>query len=258
MSAGSDGATKVALPAGQRPLAPHEVRLAHARATISRVRSGRATFHRVALELGLDPEQLPVGREERALAIYRAYLGDAVTTVSPLLLRVCDLNGMSLDGLVQQLCPAMFWDQWLCGVRPGDAWLRSLTGLANARDVTDELRQEWGLQEWLHGGRPVYGPTGHHIVFGIRVLEAGLEMAAFPGGHRLRTHGAEGSLTLRMALPDTVMAALPGVALDRLVDHPLLNGAGCVVTAVDEPTLRWGTKVRFALEPAPWRMPWAR
>ena len=90
-------------------------------------------------------------------------------------------------------------------------------------------------------------------------LDRGLEFAALLGAHRLRTHGKSGSITLKdTSLPEHLRQALPGVELDRVVDHPLLAGSGAVITAIDERSSKWGTKVRFALEPSPWRMPWAR
>lgn len=111
--------------------------------------------------------------------------------------------------------------------------------------------------EWLHAGVIEHSAEHSLSMLGVRVLDRGLEMAASLGGHRLRTYGGEGSITLGMELPETLAAALPGLVLDRFIDHPLLAGAGCVVTAVDERTM-WGTKVRFALAPVPWRLPWAR
>ena len=231
--------------------------MAHARFVLTRVLAGRATLRRAAVALDMPADALPTDRVGRRLAVFRAYVGAAVTTVSPLLLRVCATNGVSLDELAMKLRPGMVWDEVICGVRPGDAWLKSVTGGVNVPSAPDAVRDDWALQEWLHSAWPIYGDD-LLFRFGVRVLDAGLEVAAFPGGHRLRTHGSEGSITLGMELPDTVMAALPGRALDCLIDHPLTNGAGCVVTEVEETSPRWGTKVRFALEPVPWRMPWAR
>lgn len=48
------------------------------------------------------------------------------------------------------------------------------------------------------------------------------------------------------------------MVLDRFIDHPLTDVAGSMVTALVEPDLRWGTREGFALNEAPWRVPWAR
>lgn len=232
-------------------------RLLKAREVLADVLAGRSTLRVAAGVLGVQLDDAGRTLDARRLAVYRAYVGQAVRVASPLAFRVCELHGMDLDAIAMELRPGMPWDQWLCGVRPGDAWLRSLAGLVNAADAPEKQRREWAMWEWLHAGRSVWG-SDLYLKFGIRVIDAGLEMAAFPGGHRIRTQGREGAITLRMELPHTVMAALPGMPLDRLMDHPLTNGAGCVVTAVDESSPRWGTKVRFALDPVPWRMPWAR
>lgn len=237
--------------------ASRAARLLKARRILAEVLAGRSTLRAAAGVLGVSLDDVPRNRDARRLAVYRAYVGQAVQTASPLVFRVCELHGADLDGLAFELRPGMMWDQWLCGVRPRDAWMRSLVGQVNAADAPEEQRRAWRMWEWLHAGRAVWG-SDLELKFGIRVIGAGLEMAAFPGGHRIRTHGHEGSITLRMELPHTVMAALPSKQLDRLIDHPLTNGGGCVVTAVDEPSPRWGTKVRFGLEPVPWRMPWAR
>lgn len=233
------------------------VDLERARSVIADVRMGRSTWARAAGALGIAPDELPTGRENRALALYRAYVGAAVDAASPLLCRACAINGLPVDELVLRLRPGCKWEQWLCGVSPLDAWCRGLVGRTNAPDPTPAQRREWALQEWLHVGVIIRDPRRRLTMLGTRVLDGCLELAASVAGHRLRTHGDGGSITLRMELPDTVMAALPGIPLDRFIDHPLLAGAGCMVTAVDEPTM-WGTKVRFALAPVPWRLPWAR
>jgi hypothetical protein len=238
------------------PTAPG-IDLERARSVIADVRVGRSTLARAAASLGIAPDQLPTRRDERALAIYRAYVGAVVQTASPLLFQACALNGLALDEVVLRLRPGVRWEHWLCGTRPRDAWCKGLAGQTNAAVATPALHTEWALQEWLHVGVVLRSPERRLPMIGIRVLASGVEMAAALGKHRLRTHGNEGSITLRMELPATVATALPGIALDRFIDHPLLAGAGCVITAVDERT-RWGAKVRFTLRPVPWRLPWAR
>lgn len=89
-----------------------------------------------------------------------------------------------------------------------------------------------GFERLVHGGLVVQDTSCQGIPFGLRVLGGCLETAAMLGDHAIRTHGATVSMTLKLALPETVMAALPGQPLDRLVSHPLLDGASCVLTEV--------------------------
>lgn len=211
-------------------------------------RAGRALHARMSRLYGW------VGEEEAAA--FRAYVGEAVTTVSPLLVRLCELEGHDLDALVAKLAPLGAWPPWLCGWRPGEKWQRRIVGAVLATPSPTETAA-WRFQELVHGGCVVQDLLHPGIPFGVRVLNRGLEMAAMLGEHRIRTHGREGSMTLKAELPRTVAIAMPGRPLDVLVSHPLLDGAGCLVTEVSEPNRR-GTKVRFALEPVAWRMPWAR
>ena len=220
----------------------------------------RRALARAALALGTRMQDLRQKVRMEKLEAYRTYLGEVVTTVSPLLLRLCADEGHDLDELVGGLRPGVPWHPWHCGTRPRDEWQRSLAGKVNVPAASPTRRASHDFQEYVHSGVTVRdrAEPGCGIPFGIRILNGGVEMAAFLGEHRLRTHGRDGSIMLRLELPCTLVEGLPGVMLDDLVDHPLLAGAGCVITSVDEPHRKWGTKVRFAHEPAPWRMPWVR
>lgn len=192
---------------------------------------------------------------ERRRLLYRDYVGATVTKITPLLLRWCGLEGLDLDELVDRLGPDRPWTPWLCGPRPTDP-AKPVKGKASLRKPTRGEVAFHDLQHFAYSGvilRPKSKPRG----FGIRVLQDCLEMAAFLGNARLRTFGVEGAVTLPGELPATVAAALPGQPLDRLVQHPLLEGAGCVATRVDEPT-PWGSKIHFQVAPRWWRPSWAR
>lgn len=56
-----------------------------ARSIIADVRMGRSTFARAAAALGIPSAQLPAGRKDRALMVYRTFVGAVVETASPLL-----------------------------------------------------------------------------------------------------------------------------------------------------------------------------
>jgi hypothetical protein len=191
--------------------------------------------------------------EGARLALYRNYVRATVSQVSPLLLRWCALERVDLRRLALDLRPDRPWISWLCGPRP--------TPGARRRHGAERLSTRPGgglaldaLHRFAFSGIVVGGGTP--AVFGIRVLHRRLEFACFPGGARLRTFGVGGSILLPGELPATLVAALPGRCLDRLVGHPLLDGAGCVVREVRRPTHR-GTEILFALPPSSWSMPWA-
>ena len=191
------------------------------------------------------------------LESYRAYVGAVVATVSPLLIAVCEQEGRDLDALVHAMRPDAPWDPWVCGARSPGKVHRRRPRRVSLGALSPVLRDRCELDWFAHAGAVFEPRSLGGVRFGVRVLDRGLEMAAMLGEARLRTHGSTGSLTIREELPATLAAALPGRALDDLVEHPLLAGAGCIVTRVDDPDF-WGTKLRFSLEPVAWTMPWAR
>jgi len=193
--------------------------------------------------------------EARRLALYRDFVGTTVTRVSPLLLAWCAMEGVSLEDLAMRLGPDRPWPVWLCGPHPRRptpraVWLRYMAGVCSQ---TTAFRD---LQRFAYSGTVVRiraRPPG----FGVRVLHDQLELGAFIGGATIRTIGAGGVVVLPDALPATLAVRLPGMPLDRLVGHPLIDGAGCVVRAVGTRNCH-ATRIEFALPSLPWRMPWAR
>lgn len=192
------------------------------------------------------------------LALFRDHIGRTVETVSPLLVRLCELEARGVDDLALRLRPDAEWQGWLCGRKPASPSMSLSKMFDEQFGPGEEAARHW-LERFAHGGLVVRdrdeADARGGLPFGIRVLDGGLELGAFFGDARLRTHGAMGSITLPTELPETLIAALPGQPLDRLVAHPLLDGAGCVIEHVDDPT-RWGIRVVFALAPMPWKMPW--
>lgn len=189
------------------------------------------------------------------LALYRAYVGSTVTRISPLLLRWCELEGVHVDDLARRMAPDRPWTTWLCGPRPHDPW-RLAKGSGRPAVASRGAADYHELQRFAFSGT-VIRTRARAGGFGLRVLHDRLELGAFIGPVRIRTFGLGGVIVLPDELPATLVVGLPGTPLDRLVDHPLLNGAGCVVRAVDEPT-RLGTRISFALSSDVWRTPWAR
>ena len=113
------------------------------------------------------------------------------------------------------------------------------------------------LDLFAHSGLVVRRPSSGVLGFGLRVHFDVLELGAVFGPVWLRTLGGTGLVTSDGELPETVATALPGRALADLVSHPLVDGSRWPILAVDPPHGR-GSVVRFACEPLPWRMPWAR
>lgn len=208
---------------------------------------------RAALDVGL--HALGSGVREQRLALYRAYVGGTVTGVSPLLPSWCGHAGIDLDEAAWRLAPDRPWVRWLCGPAPADPRAPRWGHRSAFRPGPGEAAYH-DLRRFAHSGvvirRNLRGDG-----FGIRVLHDRLEFGLFLGNARIRTFGVGGAIQLPDAMPATLASALPGRPLDALVGHPLLEGAGCVVTQVDEPT-RWGTKVHFRVAPRPWRLPWVR
>lgn len=189
------------------------------------------------------------------LALYRDYVGSTVTRISPLVLRWCGLEGAQVDELALRLMPDRPWTTWLCGPRPPDP-SRPAQGSRRPAGASGGAADFHDLQRFAFSGTVIRTrATGRG--FGLRVLHDRLELGAFIGLARIRTFGQGGVIVLPYELPATLVAGLPGTPLDRLIDHPLLNGAGCVVRGVDEPT-HLGTRISFALKSDAWRMPWVR
>lgn len=191
----------------------------------------------------------------RLLQLYRGYVGATVNGVSPLLLRWCDLNREDLDEVAWSLGPNRPWMPWLCGPRP----LGTMPGSKSwypPTGMTAGERAYAALQRFAFSGT-VLERRSRRDLFGMRVRHGCLEVGAVLSGTRLRTYGSAGEIVVPGELPSTLVSALPGRTLDQLVQHPLLDGAGCIVFEVGEPQ-GTGTRILFRLPPVPWRLPWAR
>lgn len=205
--------------------------------------------------LGRDLEVMRSEAAARMLQLYRGYVGATVDCISPLLLRWCELGGRDVGELAWSLGPSRPWMTWLCGPRPAGA-MPGWKGWSVPAPMTAGERAYAGLQRFAFSGT-VLEPRSRRGGFGMRVRHGCLEVGAVLGGARLRTCGAAGEIVVPGELPATLLAALPGRPLDQLVEHPLLDGAGCMVLEVGEAE-RTGTRIAFRLPPAPWRMPWAQ
>lgn len=189
----------------------------------------------------------------RRLALYRDYVGATVSTVSPLLVRWCELHHHDLDQLALHLRPDQPWISWVCGPRPAPVgrWLGVAAFVPSLRRRLrfNDLRR-FAFAGIVVGEQPA-------TAVGIRVLHDCLEFASFLGDARLRTFGPGGSITVPGDIPATVMSAAPGRPLEWLVGHPVIDGAGCTIREVREPGRR-GTEILFSVRRHPWRMPWVR
>lgn len=87
--------------------AADDARMAHVRSILAKVLAGRSTLRSATLALGLPRDALPDDLGGRRLAVFRAYTGGVVRTVSPLAVRICAMEGVELDEVAMDLRPGM-------------------------------------------------------------------------------------------------------------------------------------------------------
>ena len=199
-------------------------------------------------------------QEQVELAIWRAHHARAVTAASPLALDLIAHLGFDPDALVVGLRPRAEWRRWICGAAAPVAGVFSRWSVGAAHARSEDAHE---IDAFLHGGLVVreWGdPLG---ALGIRLSPAGLEVGARLGPVHLCTIGGIATLTTGLAIPETVRAASPGLAIERLFDHVVLRGRGYVVRrqydrapTADDPREAW--RVEFQADPIPWRVPWRR
>lgn len=83
-----------------------------------------------------------------------------------------------------------------------------------------------------------------------------LETVALIGRSTLSTDGPRAFLSVAGAIPQSVLAAMPGMEIDRIVSHPVLNGRGYLVEEAFDSDLEGGVLVTFRTGTLPYEMPW--
>lgn len=191
--------------------------------------------------------------DERLSELFRNYVGATVCAVSPLVVAACRIEGLDLDATVGLLRYEDGRRQWLGGPAPLPASiLRRLPDPG-----TDLLRPHEVVRRFQRCGVVIREDGEGAGALGFRVGATCLEIGMRTAAMGLSTREGRAVLTLRYPLPETIRIAVRGRRLDEVVDFPLVNGRGYVITgAFQRPGI--GTALAFRAEPLPWRMPWAR
>lgn len=87
-----------------------------------------------------------------------------------------------------------------------------------------------------------------------RVIGGSLDVILRDGRFALFTHDGTAHLRLGSALPEAVVTACKGKALDEVVDHPLLSGRGYVIDATV--ASHEAAVLVFEMGRLPLQMPW--
>jgi hypothetical protein len=176
------------------------------------------------------------------LAAFRSYLAAAVTSMSAPVPDVLAMIDSDLPSALRRVRPTRAWPSCAgfdkkpmplpnhrqrsrrSGLRPG----RSRTDVyALPLRVGDAIIRDGGLTEWVE----------------VAVAGMSMDIAIRVGSFELSTAAGMARIILPAGLPDTVIAACVGYRVDRVIDHPLLNGRRYVVTSAfqtdDEVTIEF-------------------
>lgn len=190
--------------------------------------------------------------EVERLHLFRLHLHTSVRLVTPLLLDLAALEGISLTDALALLAPPQYWP-WrpLYDRRPSlmrhaqrrKNWLRAVGS-----------RHEWHFERTFANPGVVIRKIDHpHGRFAIRPCGPMLGFTAGLGPCLLSAFGSTAMLKLSEPLPQTFMAAMAGRKLDQVIDHPLFAGKKYVIRHVkpdddDLPIIAFGAKlVPFAI-----------
>lgn len=172
-----------------------------------------------------------VRTEQERLLLFHMHLQATVDRVSPLLLDLAAMEGISLVGAVSLMYPPQDWP-W----RPLPSASTSLAdrnrsskGWPVARPRSDEAIFRRAFANPGVVVRDVAHPRGR---FGIRPSGRVLGFTASIGPCVISSFGPLATLRLPEMLPETLMTAMPGRQLDQLVDHPAFRGRGYRVVRV--------------------------
>lgn len=161
--------------------------------------------------------------ETERLRLFRLHLHATVRRVSPLLIDLCMMEGISIGSAVALIYPPEDWP-WrpLYNVPP------SLARLTQQRKgwLGSPTRQDASRFERLfkNPGVIIRGVVHERGRFAIRPCGEVLGFTAAIGPCLLSAFGSTAMLKLPEMLPETLMAAMPGRQLDALVDHPAFRG----------------------------------
>ncbi len=187
------------------------------------------------------------------LTAFRTYLSAAIRSMSAIVPGILEANGTALPSALLRLRPDASWPS--CAGRAVPRETRSrvpaiAVAFGSKRPVklamneayplraADALISDGALCDWVE------------MVVEGRLLEIRVRTSGFD----LRTKGEMAELRLPLALPDVVVAAGAGRALDDLVDVGVLRGRGFSVAGISVGAGE--TQLLFHVGRLPVEMPW--
>ncbi len=173
-----------------------------------------------------------VRTETERLSLFRLHLQATVRRVSPLLIDLAVMEGVSLGGAVGLMYPPRDWPWRPLQDPPRAPTRRSLQRMGS---LASQGAKDGGRfrRAFVNPGlvvRDVGHPRG---CFGIRPCGDVMGFAASLGPCLLSAFGPSAMLKLPGRLPETLAMAMPGRMLDALVDHPAFAGRGYRVVRVE-------------------------
>lgn len=178
------------------------------------------------------------------LAVHRERMLATIGFVSPVLVDVARHEGFTLDCLVGRIRPAPSPPMFIFGRVPPAGPPRG-----RLRDVHGSIHR--AIRRLGHVERPFDG-SGRGLAICAR--GGSIDVAVAFTGAVLETAGATGRLWLDDEWPATVVCAMAGRQLDRVVAHRLFFGSGYVVTGAA--VVDGFTRLDLDLGLLAYRLPW--
>ncbi len=192
--------------------------------------------------------------ELKRLRLFRSHLASTIHRVSPLLVHLSLLEGISLGDAFELIQPPSDWPWRQLSSAPPAMLYRSLQlrawGSAKGRGEVARFRRMFASP-----GLVIRDPSHARGCFAIRPIGDTLGFTAALGPCTLTAFGSTGMLKLPYPLPETLAISLPGRQLGGVVDHPLFRDAGYRILRV-EPDFGDGMPViAFRAPLVPFRLP---
>lgn len=187
----------------------------------------------------------------RRLAAFREQLTRTVTAISPLILDLGDLDGPALAAAVMRIRPSPPGSR-LRYRHPTSAAIKYppyyTKGSFFGAYLLDPIARKDVFFADRHAelGVVVRLPSDPKRRLGLKVVDDRLELELGINEHVLTTSGTTARLRLKLRLPETLVSGWGGRTMDGIVDHPLWNGRGYPVTAIEQD--RGGTTCTIVFE----------
>lgn len=173
-----------------------------------------------------------VRTEQERQALFQLHLKSAVDRIPSLLLDLAELERISLPATISLMRPPQQWPWLPLAISQVGLSLRHrmARGWPVLNPTIDASRFARAFGNPGIVVRDVLHPLGR---FGIRPNGRVLGFTAAIGPCLVSSFGSLTALRLPEALPETLMTAMPGRQLDRLIDHPVLRGKDYRVIRVE-------------------------